>query len=62
MANDLKARFSENGCPLPFAKKLDFVYQLGSRKVTLNVVSSKLVVRMGGGYTDFLEFLETARF
>lgn len=134
LATDLKSRFAENGCPLPFAKKADFVYQLGTRKVTLNAVSSKLVgtltqsqfrhnpvatqtqlrhnpvapqdttqtqlsrnsdttqtqprhnsvatqplslslslcgcgwvcfvyaVRMGGGYTDFLEFLETARF
>ena len=94
LAADLKARFAENGCPLPFTKKADFVYQLGNRKVNLNAVSSKLVgklcqthhhavltksglplllirrlsvestsiVRMGGGYTDFLEFLETARF
>jgi len=28
---------------LPFHRKADFVYQLGSRKVTLNVVSNKLV-------------------
>ena len=26
------------------------------------VVADKLVVRLGGGYTDFLEFLEKARF
>jgi hypothetical protein len=43
LATDLKSRFAENGCPLPFAKKADFVYQLGTRKVTLNAVSSKLV-------------------
>ena len=47
---------------MPFHKKSDFVYQLGCRKVTLNVVAEKLVVRLGGGYTDFLEFLEKARF
>lgn len=43
LSTDLKSRFAENGCPLPFAKKADFVYQLGTRKVTLNAVSSKLV-------------------
>ena len=95
LADDLKARFAENGCPLPFVKKADFIYQLGNRRVNLSAVSSKLVgeflarthsshqqsvlyllnvlrlalhvqsvctVRMGGGYTDFLEFLESARF
>eukprot|EP01047_Picozoa_sp_COSAG01_P031983 COSAG01_NODE_2294_length_7967_cov_41.570539_5_plen_82_part_00 len=37
-------------------------WQLGNRKVTLNVIANKLVVRLGGGFTDFLEFLEKARF
>jgi hypothetical protein len=26
------------------------------------VIANKLVVRLGGGFTDFLEFLEKARF
>eukprot|EP01043_Picozoa_sp_COSAG02_P014042 COSAG02_NODE_572_length_20163_cov_9.875461_11_plen_75_part_00 len=43
LADDLKARFAENGCPLPFVKKADCVYQLGNRRVNLSAVSSKLV-------------------
>ena len=43
-------------------KKSDCVYQLGNRKVTLSAIANKLVVRLGGGYSDFLEFLEKARF
>ena len=62
LVRELKKRFVDNGCPLPLTQVDDFVYQLGSRKVTLNVISNKLVVRLGGGFTDFLEFLEKARF
>ena len=62
LAAELVARFSEQGCPLPLRRHSDFVYQLGNRKVSLSVISGKLVVRHGASYVDFLEFLETARF
>jgi len=62
LANDLKRRFSDNGVNLPFSKEKDCIYKLGTRRVMLNVIGNKLMVRMGGGFVDFLEFLETARF
>eukprot|EP01052_Picozoa_sp_SAG31_P035364 SAG31_NODE_4257_length_3414_cov_1.764706_2_plen_261_part_00 len=62
LVTELTTRFRAEGCPLPLKRHSDFVYKLGNRKVSLSVISGKLVVRAGAGYVDFLNFLEKARF
>ena len=57
----LKKRFTDNGMTLPLRKVADFQYTLGNKKVKLNLVGGKLVVRTGGGHQSFLEFLERQR-
>ena len=64
----LKKRFAANGIELPLSKLSDCVYQLGKRKVHLSVqgggvnAGGSLVVRLGGGWQSFYEFLDRARF
>ena len=37
------------------------VYRLGNRKLSLKVQNERLVVRVGGGFCDLIEFLEKVR-
>ena len=37
------------------------VYRLGTRLLPLKVLNERLVVRVGGGYCDLIEFLENAK-
>ena len=41
-------------------RRLEFGYYLfGTRKIYAKVLNQKLVVRVGGGYMSFTEFIET---
>ncbi len=43
--------------PIPFYRLSSGVYLYGSRKVMVKLRNNKLVMRMGGGFTSFEEFL-----
>tara|TARA_B110001452_G_scaffold143815_1_gene119617 strand:+ start:657 stop:1568 length:912 start_codon:yes stop_codon:yes gene_type:complete len=60
MVDNLKQRFRQSGVTLPLEKHSGTVYRLGAKKLTLNIRSSRLMVRVGGGYCDFLEYLSKA--
>ena len=57
---DLKQRFRQSGVALPLEKHSGCVYRLGAKKLSLNLRNSRLMVRVGGGYADFLEDLSKA--
>jgi len=61
MVDGLKQKFEENGLHLPLDKVNDEVYRLGNRKLCLKVQNERLVVRVGGGFCDLIEYLEKAR-
>eukprot|EP00698_Gefionella_okellyi_P020221 TRINITY_DN6324_c0_g1_i1.p1 TRINITY_DN6324_c0_g1~~TRINITY_DN6324_c0_g1_i1.p1 ORF type:complete len:485 (-),score=145.02 TRINITY_DN6324_c0_g1_i1:344-1798(-) len=54
----LKARFNDAGIPLPLEKMGPCQYKLNKQTLMMNVLSGKLVVRIGGGFEDFTHFLE----
>eukprot|EP00455_Lapot_gusevi_P034125 TRINITY_DN37553_c0_g1_i2.p1 TRINITY_DN37553_c0_g1~~TRINITY_DN37553_c0_g1_i2.p1 ORF type:complete len:122 (-),score=24.22 TRINITY_DN37553_c0_g1_i2:59-400(-) len=59
--NSLIQQCASEGIVLPLVRVSDFVYALHGRvpkKLRLNVRSGKLVVRLGGGYCDILEYLD----
>mmetsp|Transcript_24326 Transcript_24326/g.55366 ORF Transcript_24326/g.55366 Transcript_24326/m.55366 type:complete len:260 (+) Transcript_24326:439-1218(+) len=60
MVDNLKFRFKQSGVNLPLEKHSGCVYRLGSRKLSLNIRNARLMVRVGGGYCDFLEYLSKA--
>lgn len=60
MVDNLKQRFKQSGVVLPLEKHSGCVYRLGARKLSLNIRNSRLMVRVGGGYCDFLEYLSKA--
>ena len=35
------------------------IYFIGARKVTAKIISGKLVIRLGGGYTGIEEYIQT---
>jgi hypothetical protein len=59
---DLAAQFRDNGVLLPLERIDDYSYALGGKKIMLSYVDSKLLVRTGGGFTPFLEYLERTKF
>ncbi|KAL1528244.1 hypothetical protein AB1Y20_009602 [Prymnesium parvum] len=60
MVENLKLRFKQSGVTLPLEKTSGCVYRLGSRKLALNIRNNRLMVRVGNGYCDFLEYLSKA--
>lgn len=60
MVFNLKQRFKQSGVTLPLEKHAGTVYRLGSRKLQLSIRNSRLMVRVGTTYTDFLEYLSKA--
>jgi hypothetical protein len=60
MVQNLKQRFRQSGVALPLEKHSGCVYRLGAKKLSLNLRNSRLMVRVGGGYADFLEYLSKA--
>eukprot|EP00742_Colponemidia_sp_Colp-10_P007614 GILJ01008206.1.p1 GENE.GILJ01008206.1~~GILJ01008206.1.p1 ORF type:complete len:698 (-),score=135.75 GILJ01008206.1:34-2127(-) len=58
---EIKRSFEKNHMHLPIIKVSDSVYLLGKKKIHLRLLGGKPVVRMGGGFSDFLEFLEKTR-
>jgi len=60
MVFNLKQRFKQSGVTLPLEKHAGTVYRLGSRKLQLSIRNSRLMVRVGASYTDFLEYLSKA--
>ena len=60
MVDSLKARFEQSGVSLPLEKHAGCVYRLGQRKLSLNIRNNRLMVRVGGGFCDFLEYLSKA--
>ena len=60
MVHNLKQRFKQSGVTLPLEKHAGTVYRLGSRKLQLSIRNSRLMVRVGSSYTDFLEYLSKA--
>ena len=59
MVQNLKQRFRQSGVALPLEKHLGCVYRLGAKKLS-TLRNSRLMVRVGGGYADFLEYLSKA--
>ena len=60
MVENLKLRFKQSGVTLPLEKHAGCVYRLGSRKLSLNIRNARLMVLVGCGYCDFLEYLSKA--
>jgi len=63
MVEEVKKKFKARGIELPFTKKSDCAYVLGTnrnnqRLMHLNIVGGELKVRLGGGYQDLDEVLE----
>lgn len=56
--DELVGELESMGLRLPLERVKDFTYCLNSRKLRLNVLSGKLHVRTGGGYQEFLDFLD----
>jgi len=61
MVQGLKVKFEENGLSLPLEQISSDVYRLGNRRLSLKVQNGRLVVRVGGGFCDLIEFLEKVR-
>jgi len=61
MVEALCTKFEENGLLLPLERVNNEVYRLGNRKLSLKVQNERLVVRVGGGFCDLIEFLEKVR-
>ena len=61
MVAGLKHKFEENGLTLPLEEISHEVYRLGNRRLSLKVQNGRLVVRVGGGFCDLIEFLEKVR-
>ena len=60
MVDSLKTRFEQSGVSLPLDKHTGCVYRLGQRKLSLSIRNNRLMVRVGGGFCDFLEYLSKA--
>ena len=60
MVYHLKQRFKQSGVTLPLEKQTGTLYRLGSRKLQLSVRNSRLMVRVGSNFSDFLEYLSMA--
>ena len=60
MVFNLKQRFKQSGVTLPLEKANGVVYRLGTRKLQLSIRNSRLTVRVGNSYLDFLEYLSKA--
>jgi len=60
MVLNLKQRFKQSKVTLPLEKHQGTVYRLGSRKLQLSIRNSRLMVRVGSTYCDFLEYLSKA--
>ena len=60
MVFTLKQRFKQSGVTLPLEKQAGATYRLGSRKLQLSIRHSRLNVRLGSSYIDFLEYLSKA--
>jgi len=60
MVFNLKQRFKQSNVTLPLEKQSGSVYRLGSRKLQLAIRNTRLTVRVGSNYIDFLEYLSKA--
>jgi hypothetical protein len=49
---------SEDVIPSNFMRLSEGVYQFGTRKIHAVIMSGNLVVRVGGGYMKFVEFVK----
>lgn len=60
LVDELLARYiNEAQCTLPIRRLGDGFYMFGTKKIYAKVMNGKLVVRVGGGYMAFQEYLET---
>lgn len=50
----------ETDCKVPIGRLGDGYYVFGTKKVYAKVNNGRLVVRVGGGYMDFREYIETS--
>ena len=55
-----RRRFKQSNVTLPLEKQSGSVYRLGSRKLQLAIRNTRLTVRVGTNYIDFLEYLSKA--
>ncbi len=60
MVEELMARFKSSGVALPLKCISGVSYHLGQRKLHFGMRNGRLMVRVGGGYCDFLEYLAKA--
>lgn len=58
MVEELQKSLARHGASLQLKRKEPCVYWSGTKKLHLGVDSGKLVVTVGGGHTDLLEYME----
>ena len=59
LIDELLARYiNESGTTLPIARISEGWYLFGTRKIHAKVLNSRLVVRVGGGYSGLGEFID----
>lgn len=59
LVDELLARYiNESGTTLPIARISEGWYLFGTRKIYAKVMNGRLVVRVGGGYSNLKEFIE----
>jgi hypothetical protein len=68
LVETLKRSYQLRGIEIPLSElpikptDRDCAYSLGKRRVHLNVIGEHLVVRSGGGYQNFVEYLQRTKF
>lgn len=61
MVRELLRNLQERGVELPLRRAGPCAYTLHGRRLNLSVVSDRLVVKVGGGHQDLLEYLQKAK-
>jgi hypothetical protein len=55
----LARMLAELGCKVPIKRLGDGYYLFGTRKIYAKIMNGRLVIRVGGGYMDLIEFVHT---
>jgi hypothetical protein len=61
MVKELIRNLQLRGVDLPMRKVTNCVYLINNKRLNLAVISDKLVVKVGGGHQDFLEYLNKSK-
>jgi len=57
MVESLKVRFARHGMDLPIDHVGGNIYKMGVRKLHLAIMNDKLMVRVGGGHAELLDYI-----